>query len=503
MKIAIVSVAAECNAWAPVLDEEDFRERLFVWGEEIAMHPDLRSLLPGAQEEGFGQTMDRLRDWQAVPIAVCVAPSGGPIEHSFFEGMLDRIAAELIAKGTFDAVYVPGHGAAITTQSPDADGLFLERLRATVGPGVPIAATFDYHANISDRALACLDILVGYKTNPHVDVPAREAETAALLSRRLDGQTLACVHTRVPLVTPQVCQLTSPDMPMGAVVGLAASLETDAVPNISVFPGFALADVPHGGMLVTAVSASREEALRSVNAVARNVWERRNAFEPAVLAVEQAIDRVKADSSGPWIFADVADNPGGGARGNTVWLMETLRDAGIEDVLVGLFYDPVAVETAFAKGVGASYDFIFNTTEQSPLSGRLSARVRVEALSDGAIECRLGIAPGKSNLGRTCRLSFDGIEVIANEKRQQILTPEIFEVLGANTKATKVIVVKSRGHFRAGFAHLVTADRILEVDSPGLTAPSLQAVPFARLPQTHYPFNRAASLVLADELAER
>ena len=40
------------------------------------------------------------------------------------------------------------------------------------------------------------------------------------------------------------------------------------------------------------------------------------------------------------IFADVADNPGGGGRGNTMWILEAFHAAGVQDALVGVIHDP-------------------------------------------------------------------------------------------------------------------------------------------------------------------
>ena len=55
--------------------------------------------------------------------------------------------------------------------------------------------------------------------------------------------------------------------------------------------------------------------------------------------------------------------------------------------------------------------------------------------------------------------------------------------------AARVVVVKSRGHFRAGFDEFFPDDRILEVDAPGLTSPVLANFPFARLPRPIWPLD--------------
>jgi microcystin degradation protein MlrC len=51
-------------------------------------------------------------------------------------------------------------------------------VRRIVGPDVPIAATLDLHANISDRMVSSIDAFIGYRTNPHLDMRERGIEAA-------------------------------------------------------------------------------------------------------------------------------------------------------------------------------------------------------------------------------------------------------------------------------------------------------------------------------------
>jgi microcystin degradation protein MlrC len=54
------------------------------------------------------------------------------------------------------------------------------------------------------------------------------------------------------------------------------------------------------------------------------------------------------------------------------------------------------------------------------------------------------------------------------------------------------VVVKSRGHFRAGFDQLFRPEQILEVDAPGLTSPILANFKFRGLPRPIYPLDEDA-----------
>ena len=46
----------------------------------------------------------------------------------------------------------------------------------------------------------------------------------------------------------------------------------------------------------------------------------------------------------PLLFADIGDNPGGGARSNTTFVLKAFLDAGVTGAVFGHFYDIAAVQ---------------------------------------------------------------------------------------------------------------------------------------------------------------
>src|SRR5690606_4093358 len=105
---------------------------------------------------------------------------------------------------------------------------------------------------------------------------------------------------------------------------------------------------------------------------------------------------------------DVADNPGGGGRGNTSWLLQAFDEARIPNVVLGVFVDPELVAEAGKLGVGAEFDAVFNR-EESTYSRRYVSRARVLKLTDGEAMGRRGIMRGrKFSLGPTCLLELVG-----------------------------------------------------------------------------------------------
>ena len=102
------------------------------------------------------------------------------------------------------------------------------------------------------------------------------------------------------------------------------------------------------------------------------------------------------------------------------------------------------------------------------------------------------------DLGPTATLQVGGIRVVVITNRTQALDFGYFESFGVPVDQMRALVVKSRGHFRAGFDHLFTPDRVIEVDCPGLVSPILSRYPWKGLPRPVYPIDPDAKWEAAD-----
>lgn len=492
-RIAICGIALESHRDAPVCGEADFREKLLLRGEQM------RPWLDDPRQFAFGAEMSRLRRWEPVPILMADADAGGPCEHSFFTSLLAEIRQVLDREHPVHAVFVSAHGAGLTTVSDDLDGDYLRVLRECVGPQVPIVATLDLHANVSHAMVAATNALIGLRTNPHVDMHDRAREAARLLDRLLDGAQLTMAHVRLPMVTPQVTQLTDPGQPYGDLMQHVERQVRGPVVGASALSGFAFSDTPHNGMtLLSVAQGSSAAAIESVVYLAAVAWADRHRYRRALIDLATAVRLVLAAAApsarAPILLADVADNPGGGARGNTLWLLRALVEAGCVGVQFGLFFDPDLVRQANLAGEGVEFDAQFNAREPHPLSHPWAVRARVVALRSGVFRGRFGTIAGRPvDLGQCACLEIGGVQVAVTSVRDQLWGPDVLEHIGLDTRKARVFVAKSRGHFRAGFAHLVAHEDIHEVDVPGLTTPNLAQVEWRALPRPCWPLDADAS----------
>jgi microcystin degradation protein MlrC len=496
-RIALLGFSIECNRFAPVATEADFRTRTLIGGEEMLR--DARSAAPRMLGEmpGFVAAMDESGDWEPVPGLLAMAEPNGPVEQGFFDRLMQRWEADLTAAGRIDAVYAVLHGAGLTTGDHDPEGTMLQMIRRIVGPSVPVVGTFDLHANVSNADVAMVDAFIGYRTNPHLDMRERGVEAAAMVRRLLGGQKTALAHLRLPIVPPTVTQLTgkdAPNRPYGELIDLGQARMQQPpyagrVLNVSVMGGFAFADTPFNGLTVVVTATDREAADGLAREIAEAGWARRARFRPSLTSLEEAVGLATATPT-PLIFADVADNPGGGGRGNTMAILQAFLAAGVKGALVGVIHDPLLAQEAFGLGARASFQARFNRDGGDEFSRPFEAAATVRSVRDQPIRGRRGIyANNTLDIGPSAVITLDGITVVVLSNRYQCADPMFFEAFGLDIGAARVVVVKSRGHFRGGFDEFFRHEQVIEVDAPGLTSPILSRFPWKHMPRPVLPID--------------
>lgn len=498
-RIAVLGFSLESNRFAPSCGEKDFRLRSFLIGDEISV--DARAETPRHDSSmcGFYAEMDKLYSgpdgWQAVPIRFIRSVPAGPVEEAFFNQFIADTQAELAAALPVDGVYICEHGGAIATHTHDPDGVVFEMVRQVVGPDVPVVATLDLHCNISDEMQAATNIMIGYRSNPHIDHFERGQEAASALQEMFAGLRPKSYRVRLPLVAPSTTQLTADGHPYGDLIKKGQARIDAEIMNVSAVTGFAFADTPKNGLtiIVTArhdLAAAKRVAIE----LATEAWADRARYKPALISLQDATEQALAVAANPSLpavlFADPADNPGGGGRGNTTYILEAFHNAGVKDCALTPFFDAALVDEAMAVGEGGQFEAQFNRAETHDLSKPFVAAARVLRLSEGVFVSDYGMDSGKvMNTGPSVVLDLNGLQVVVISRRQQALSSDYFTAFGIDTTAMRSLIVKSRGHFRAGFKHLFSVENIHEIDVPGLTSPILSRFNWQYLPRPVYPLD--------------
>lgn len=484
----------ETNSHAPVATREEFKQNFHLQDQDFEHDWRLPAPRSPGTVRGFVQAMDQAGPWTAIPLLGAAVGASGCVDQGFFEEVVEGLCSRLKAAGPLDAIFLSLHGAAIATEDPDPEGTLLERVRAVVGRDLPVVCTLDLHGNIVQRMVDHASVMVAYRTNPHVDTAERGREAASILREMLQGMKPTAAFVKLPMTPPSVTQNTAQGPYADLIAQGQRLLDADVV-NVSILSGFTLGDTPRNGLSVIVTTRNdAHKAKRLARELAQKAWDERHRWVPKLTPLQKAQDMALACSQDPsrpaLLFADVADNAGGGGRANTVWILQAFVNAGVQGAVLGIFYDPALAQQAHQLGVGATFEAQFNREEDHPLSGRWAHNARVVALHDGTCTGRRGVAAGQTVLlGPTALLQVGGVQVVVVSVRQQCKDPVFFEMMGVNLAAARSVIVKSRGHFRAGFDEFFSDDRIIEVDVPGLTTPDLRQVKWQRMPRPMYPLD--------------
>lgn len=446
----------------------------------------------------------RALGWTVVEGLAAFATPAGITTRAAFESLRDEILADLQRALPVDAVLLNLHGAMIAEGEPDAEGDLLARVRALVGPAVPIAAELDLHCHLTRSKVASTDLLVIYKHYPHVDVVERADELFELLRRTLDGAirpTMAVFDCAMLGIYPTTAE------PMAGLVRRMTALEAEpGVLSVSLAHGFPWGDTPEVGTRVLVVTDGDPGlAGRLAADLGEAVWAARDAIVPPFVGIDAAIDRLQgqAPDGRPVVWADTADNPGIGAAGDSTFVLRRLLERGVGGVALSPLWDPGATALAFDAGVGARLAMRLGG-KLGPASGTpLDLEVQVRALVP---EGRQPFGGTRAPLGRMAWLRAGGpaddraIDIVVNDHRTQSFHPDCFRVAGIDPQRPQVLVVKSTQHFHAGFAPI--AREVVYLSAPGSGSMDMAALPHRRVQRALWPRVAAPARGLVETQAD-
>lgn len=484
MRFAIGQVAHETNTFCQgTTSIADFQAREWLHGQAlIERHRGVRDYVGGmiAAAERLGVEL-------APTFAAQTEPSG-TIAREAFEAMRNALTEGLRAAGPVDAVCLALHGAGIAEGVDDIEGALLAAVRDVVGPDVPVVATLDLHANMTQAMVDHADALLGVHFYPHTDSFERGTEAVELAARMARGE-----------VRPAMALATLPMLVTGATTNLSPAREVNTIcaeweerPGIvdcTFFHGFPYTDIPHVGAAVVAIAdGDRAEAERAARDVARRVWDMREAFRHEPAPAAEAIRRALAAEGRPVVINEKSDNPGGGAPGDGTHLLRAMLESNLTDACFGFIFDPETAAQAHRAGAGADIDVRLGGKTDDLHGAPIETRAYVKCLTDGRFIQQSPMGRGKQvDLGPMARLVIGGVDVLVSSVRTQTLDPEVFLLHGIDVTRYKIVALKSTQHFRAGFEPV--AAHIIQADTPGLTSSDLSLFPYTRLRRPIWPLD--------------
>jgi microcystin degradation protein MlrC len=423
------------------------------------------------------------------PSLAATASPAGRVTKEFYAEARDRLLADLRTSGPLDGVLLDLHGAMVVEGLDDGEGDLLRAVRAAVGP-LPIAVTLDFHANVTRAMVEAATLLHGYKTYPHVDMDARGRDATQRLRDVVAGRLRPTVAFRQPPLLPPIAGQLTARGPMRRLYDLADVMERRPdVISVSVFAGFPLADIHDAGLSIyVATNGDQPLADALADELAETAWTHRREFLHSAVPVETAVARALAASVRPVVLADIADNTGGGAGGDTTEILRELLRVGATETTVACIWDPEAAGACVAAGVGASITLPVGGKVDPAHGAPLLLTGRVRTVSDGRFVYKGPMLRGLAgNVGPTAVLEVGGVKIVLITRRRQTLDPEMIRFVGIEPERERVLVVKSTIHYRAAFEPL--AREIIEVDAPGLSSSNLSRFAFTHVRRPVFPLD--------------
>ena len=396
---------------------------------------------------------------------------GGTVIRSAYESLRDELLEELASLAPVDLVVLNLHGAMVADGCFDCEGDVLERVRALIGPATPIVAALDPHAHLSKAMMSNADILLAYREYPHTD----EAETFAQAVRLGVAAAARRIQPRMCAVPcGQIAEYHTTREPMRGIVAAMRSWEArGGVLAVSLIHGFPWGDVPDMGSQALVVTDGEPALARELAVeLAGRIRAVRGRTAHEVLPFEEALTRAQS-LPGPVLVADVSDNPGGGAPGDSTFLLRSLLARGTP-AAVGPLWDPLAVRLAQYAGAGARVRL--RVGGKTAISSGQPVDVDAVVIESVPRLRTDGVGGYEVDYGPSVSLRIGKLELVLTTEREQAMNPAMFAALGIRLEDKQVIVVKSAQHFRAGYGPI--AARVLHASSPGALNLDFASIPY-------------------------
>ncbi len=464
--IAVAGISHESESFSPAVTTlEDFQwppsnDRAAWLRDHAAENTTLAGYIDGAKQFGL----------DLYPTVVVGATPKGPVAGSAFETMMAEMIRRLKALARVDGVLLALHGAMVVETYPHGDTELVRRVREAVGPKTPVVVTHDFHANITPEIVELSTALVTFKENPHVDTRECGLRAARILALAVSGkaQPVQAV-VKPPMIFNIVYQHTR-RAPLLPIVEESRAVERKpGVLACSVSGGYQYADVPWLGPSVVVVTDNdRELAAREAKRLSGMLWAARDQLKLDLPESARAVTMAMSNDRFPVALIDMGDNIGGGSAGNTTFVLEELLKQKASGWVVTLA-DPRAVREAMRLGVGAAFDFAVG---DKPVQVRgvvkslhLGKYVETEIRHGGGRYWDNGLSAVIAEEGSTRDL--ENLLLLTSLRSSPNSIHQLVSC-GIYPERQKILVVKGAIAPRAAYEPVVA--RIIEVDSPGLTA---------------------------------
>ena len=474
MKVFVCEFSQETNSFCPVISvREDFGE----WdggGTKKEVHGFIDVML----ENGY----------EVVKGPMYRAQASGPVMQEVVDQFLAESVEGIKAAGALDAVCVELHGSTQSTKSDNVCGEIVRALREAAG-NVPVAASCDLHANITDLLYENADFISTYQTYPHRDAYETGRRSAELCVRKLKGEQVCSARAVVPMIVP-ASGYTTEGGEFGKVVEKARALvKSGEIFDYSICVVQPWLDVYECNSAVLVYAADQETAVRHAQTLAQGMAECCEKMHPEVSTVDEIIQRAREKKDGkPVVVSDFSDSPNAGAAGDNVDILAGLLERGSELKAAVIVNDIPATDAAFACGVGNKATFRIGGTLAPHYSKPVEAEGVVRSLHDGKYILGGPMMRGvEMDIGRAAVVTIGNVDVLLCHTMRITGDIQLYRHFGIEPSFYQVVVVKANTSFKAVYA--AVSEDVASCDTGCASTADLVSLPWKHLPKEGmYPF---------------
>ena len=449
-KILIVKFTHETNSFCPQkADKQAFYNMFFLEGKEVFEKQR------GARNEvgAFLHILEQYEDFELIPCVGLGASPSGPVTADVYDFVLNRVDEYIEKYKPFDGVLLNCHGAMVAEEHDDGEGDLFEFIRNRVGDEIPLIATLDLHANVTDKMVQHATALVPYEKYPHIDTFETGCKAASMMAETLLGKIKPVMaYRKISFLQPL---LPSDCAEMRPLYECSEKLQQQSgTLSIRFTHGFFPSDIEELGMAVLSVTNDNKElAEKNADTLYNMICDKLSSLKADYMTLDDALDKVGVSDNGVLVLADASDNPGAGGLGDTTHILRAILKRGITGASIATITDAESVEKCIKAGVGARVELeLGGWSDESYSGGPVSVMAYVKKLSDGKYISKAQMSYGvEFNHGKTAVVEIAGNYVIITSIARQPYDIEIFYNHGITPEEQKLLVVKSAIHYRATF----------------------------------------------------
>lgn len=492
MKVLVARLNHETNTFSPIVTS------LESFAPVVGADAMAEQLTNKTAMTAFLNFVQSLSDVELVtPLSAMANPSGS-VQLDAYNWLSERILEQ--ADNT-DLFLLDLHGAMVVEGGVDGEGELLQRIRAKA-PNSKIMVSLDLHANVTQKMVDSVDVMVSFKTYPHVDMYETGELIARIASQYLNGEIQpSTAWCQIPLLSHTLRSNTNEGAMQSAIEYAKRAEEQDGILAVSIVAGFSLCDFADSGMSVVVVSSKGyAPAQEMANEIARKIWLDRQRFVyksvPLKVSLVAAKDASLRSHGKPVLLLDHSDNVMSGGTCDTFDVLDSALKEGLKSIAVGPICDPFAVDRLIGSGVGAVVSLRIGNRFPRPLLESTPEPVKfcgkVLAVSDGNFRVRGPIYTGSiQSMGRTVAFDIGEAVIILTERRVEPFDLGIFECVNIDPSKFCFVLLKSRMYCRPVFGAICSEMIECDSDLGGPTSSDYRHFRFERLRRPMFPLQNA------------